>query len=134
MCMIDDSDGSVTVLHERHPVAKIEHKCLECRRVIKAGERYMVERTVFDGRANTHKTCTHCQCVRHWLTLECGGFLYGGVAEDIHEHASEGYGLSVKMMAAGISRQWKRRDGRMWPLPRLPKTSVPSSTTVSRGK
>lgn len=74
-----------------------------------------------------HKTCAHCQRVRDWLTAECSGFVYGSIAEDIHEHAEEGYGLAVKMMAVGIYRHWKRRDQRMWPIPRMPKLSAPVS-------
>lgn len=126
MCMIDDaSDERVTVLHERHYTAKKEHTCNECRRVINAGEHYMVERFIHEGEAHTHKTCRHCERVRQWLNDECGGFLYGDIEEDIREHADEGYGLAVKMMAIGMERNWKRRDGRMWPLPRMPKLSAP---------
>lgn len=120
MCNVENSDGSVTVLHERHPIAKKEHKCSECRRFIKAGESYMVERYVFDGEAHTHKTCLHCQIARDWLIGECSGFIYGGIAEDIYDHAREGYGFGVARLSAGMERQWQRKDGRQWPIPKMP--------------
>lgn len=123
MCMIDNCDGYTTVLHERHPVARIQHKCAECGRVIHKGERYLNEGTLWDGKKKTHKTCAHCEVVRQWLTQECSGFVYGGIWEDISEHAWEGYGIRVKMMAVGMERNWERKDGRMWPLPRFPKVS-----------
>ena len=125
MCMIDGADGSVTVLHERLQKAVKEHKCEECRRVIEPGEKYTVERYVdIDHNAYSHKTCSHCRIVRQWLQNECGGFLYHGVEEDIREHAEEGhYGVGVKMLAIGMERRWKRRDGRLWPVPRVPQTT-----------
>jgi hypothetical protein len=123
--MFDNCDGTVNVLHERHPTARIEHKCGECFRVIKPGEKYMVERYVFDGSASTHKTCEHCQRVRSWLLSECGGFMYSGIEEDIREHADDPhYGIAVKMMAVGMARCWTRKNGKPWPLPRMPKTTV----------
>ncbi len=123
MCMVDDADGYVTVLSEAHRKARKAHKCSECHRQIEAGETYLVEGTLYDGEKKTHKTCQHCEVVREWLRDECGGFLYGGIEEDIREHAWEGYGIRVKMMAVGMERFWRRKDGRMWPLPRIPKAS-----------
>lgn len=124
MCMVDFSDGRVTVIRDEWRKARKAHKCNECFRVIAAGERYSFEFFTFDGDCNSHRTCEHCMVVRGWLTDECGGFLYGGVEEDIHEHASEGYGFRVKLLSIGISRNWRRKDGRMWPVPRPPKTTL----------
>lgn len=124
MCMVDFSDGTITVLHERYPTARIAHKCNECNRAISPGEKYMVERYVFDGDAKTHKTCAHCCVVRQWLASECGGWMYGGLHEDISEHGDDPhYGVGVKMLSVGMDRKWKRRDGRPWPIPRMPKTT-----------
>lgn len=133
MCMIDNGDGLVTVLYERHPVAKKEHKCNECHRAIPAGEKYLYETYVWDGKVHTHKTCRHCQVVRKWLLGECSGFLYGAIAEDIHEHAQEGYGVGVKMLAIGIYKKWKRRDGNIWRIPSVPKFSAPPVRDPNEG-
>lgn len=116
--MIDDDDGRVTVLHARRPRARREHRCDECRRAIEPGERYVVERYVYEGAATSHKTCRHCDAVRAWLLHECGGFVYGGVADDLGAHLQEGeYGAAVKLAGAGIERSWRRRDGRLWRVP-----------------
>lgn len=124
MCMADDCDEWVQLIRSGDPVAKKEHKCAECFRLIRAGEKYHTDTYYFDGGLTHHKTCAHCMVVRDWLQSECGGFLYGGVEEDIREHADNGmYGFGVKVLAVGMARNWMRRDGRRWPIPRLPKTT-----------
>lgn len=123
MCMIDFGDGMVTPLTEQHRKARKLHRCRECYRDIQPGETYLYETHIWEGKVNTHKTCQHCQVVRSWLLGECGGFLYGAIEEDIREHAWEGYGIEVKMMAVGMERKWTRKDGKPWRLPRLPKVS-----------
>ena len=124
MCMVDDSDGLVTVLRESTPMARKEHRCDECGRGICVGERYLNEGILWQGEKNTHKTCAHCQQVRSWLLTECGGWVFSGLREDINEHALEGYGFGVLRLSAGIRRKWKRKDGRLWPIPKPVKTSL----------
>jgi hypothetical protein len=127
--MIDDIDERVLVLHERHRTARKEHKCGECRRVIHPGESYMVERYISDHRAESHKTCQHCQVAREWLLHECHGFMYGFIGEDITEHVQEGcYGVDLKIVDIGIQRRWHRKDGSLWRVPKLPKVSGPAPT------
>ena len=128
MCMIDDSDDRCTVISEANYTARKDHRCTECGRAICIGEAYRRETIVFEHARSTWKTCLHCQRVRDWLSVECGGWAFGEIEEDIHEHAESGYGMRVKMMAVGMDRKWQRKDGRLWPLPRAPQapTSLPS--------
>jgi hypothetical protein len=119
MCMVDDVDR-VLVLGAVIYVAKKEHKCGECTRVIRSGEKYLRERFVFDGEPSTHRTCSHCQVVRHWLSGECGGWVYGAIEEDIREHAEGGYGLPVIKLAVGMRRNWTTRKGALMTVPTLP--------------
>lgn len=121
MCMADYSDGYSVVLHDRNQKARKEHKCSECYRIINAGETYNVQRCIFDGQADSYKTCEHCQVVKSWLQKECGGYLYQGVYEDIDQHRLGGYGFGVVRLASGMGARWKRRDGRLFPIPKLPK-------------
>lgn len=121
MCMADYGDGACIVLHDRHQKARKEHKCSECNRTIGMGETYNVQRTVFDGQADSYKTCEHCQVMKSWLQKECGGYLYQGVYEDIDQHRLEGYGFGVVRLASGMRARWKRKDGRLFPIPKLPK-------------
>ena len=120
MCMIDDSDGSTTILSERYRQARKSHRCSECYRTIRAGERYLAETCLFEGEITRHKTCSHCEVVREWLVKECSGFLYGGIGEDIAEHAHSGYyGFGVARLAAGMRSKWVRKTGLLWPIPHL---------------
>lgn len=124
MCMFDNSEMA-EVLTQKDVRARKEHRCYECRRTIAKGEQYRYETYLADGSISNLKTCRHCLRVREWLLRECGGFLCEAMLEDIEEHAQEeGYGVGVKMMAIGMRRRWKRRNGTMWPLPSIPKTSV----------
>jgi hypothetical protein len=120
--MADDVE-SVTLISEGWRTARKEHRCKECGRAIAPGERYLYETFRYDG-FQSHKTCEHCSVVRSWLTAECGGWVYTGVAEDIHEHvAEEIYGPGVRLLSVGIGMKWKRADGRLFPVPRMPPTT-----------
>lgn len=122
--MIDDADDRVTVLRDNIRTARKEHTCHECFRTIRAGESYRNESYTFDGTAVTHKTCRHCDVVRDWLNGECGGFLYGGIEEDIQEHAESGYyPVQIKLMAVGMSRNWTTKRGALWRIPKLPQAT-----------
>lgn len=126
MCMIDDSERC-TVLCEETRTARQAHKCQECYRDIMPGEKYLHESLLADGRISTHKTCRHCRVARQWLNDECGGWIYGFVGDDLREHVDEDcrglYGKAVAMLAVGIGRKWRTRDGRLWRVPSVPKTS-----------
>lgn len=123
MCMADSADGYCTTINQAWRKAAKKHRCSECRRQILPGEGYRYEFTRFDGEVSQHHTCEHCLVARQWLMENCGGWLYGGVEEDIQEHADSGmYGFGVRLLAIGMERKWTRKDGRRWPIPRLPKT------------
>jgi hypothetical protein len=124
MCMIDCADETCVVLHCDTRKARKEHRCVECGRTISKAEKYTHEAVIFDGKVDVYKTCRHCMVVRRWLSAECGGWLYQGVHEDIHEHVIDGfYGKGVIMLDVGMERQWRKRDGSLWRVPSVPKTS-----------
>jgi hypothetical protein len=122
MCMMDYCDDMVTMLSESDPKARKPHRCNECRRVIAVGEKYHVDRYVFDGSMTAHKTCAHCMVAREWLAKECGGWVFGSVEEDLDEHL-DSHGFGLMRIARGMDVQWCRKDGRMWGIPRLPMTT-----------
>lgn len=124
MCMLDHADGQVTPLGDpERPVAKAAHRCAECRRVIEPGERYLRERYMWDGEFTLHKTCAHCEVARDWLWKECGGWLYGGIEEDIREHCfGHGYGMGLYRLAVGMAWKWRTPRGRLLPVPAVPPT------------
>lgn len=122
--MIDDGDGAVTMLSTADPVARKDHKCRECFRVIHVGERYHVDRFLWEGKLDTFKVCAHCMVARKWLSGECGGWLFGEVEEDIRDHAnSGGYPIGVIRLAVGMGWKWRTPRGRLLPVPRVPQTT-----------
>jgi hypothetical protein len=60
----------------------------------------------------------HCDEVCHWLSTECGGYLYRGVEEDLLEHARDRfYGWAVKRASIGMKWQWRTPSGKLMPIP-----------------
>lgn len=123
MCMFDDAE-TVTLLSERTRSAAKTHRCGECRRVIERGEEYLVDSFVHDGEFESHKTCAHCKAVRQWLEHECGGFVYGGVLEDLHDHADDYRRFDLYRLVVGMRRQWETRSGSLMRVPAVPATSM----------
>jgi len=112
MCMVDYADGMCEVLQSELRRARKDQKCTECKRTIKSGELYRYEYIKFEGEVTSHRTCPQCLVVRFWLEKECHGWLYGGIEEDIVEHAREGHlypfqhWMTIARMAVGIQRGW----------------------------
>ncbi len=48
------------VWRETHRKARKDHKCDCCGALIRAGERYMVVASVFEGQASSEKQCLSC--------------------------------------------------------------------------
>lgn len=129
MCMYEDCDERAQVLGERYQKARKEHRCSECARVIKPGEKYLVEFIKSDD-VEQIKTCSHCEIARDWLSAECGGWVYTAIEEDVMEHAQSGYyGKDVKRLAVGMRRMWTTVKGTLMPLPKLPATTHQTTTT-----
>lgn len=122
MCMVD-FDGHWEFLNVKTQKARKEHICNECWRTIKPGEEYEYSFGRFDGEAQEHKTCTHCQVPTAWLAQECGGSLYEMVLEDIEDHLKGGsFRYDLARLAVGMRRKWKRFTGNgLMPIPALPK-------------
>lgn len=127
MCMMDSCDEIVTTITEGHYVkARKAHKCMECGREIPKGESYHTETFKHDGDVKTHKTCAHCMVARDWLRMECGGWIYGMVQEDLGEHVSESpeyYGMPLARLYVAQRNDWKRHDGTLRPVPAMPPTT-----------
>jgi len=57
MCYCEEGP---TVSWQSTPVARIEHKCCECGSSIVPGEKYHIDKGVWDGEFSTYKTCQVC--------------------------------------------------------------------------
>lgn len=123
MCMYDDAETVEPIEDGHYVTARKDHKCHECKRTIKAGEKYHTEAHFYEGFVR-HKTCAHCMVARGWLSDECGGWVFGGVYEDMREHCNYGqYPIGVYRLAVGMRRRWARPDGSLRPLPARPPTT-----------
>lgn len=51
---------SYTLLSETRPIARKEHRCIWCGQAILKGEKYVAERSVFDGEMQNHHWHPEC--------------------------------------------------------------------------
>ena len=118
MCRVDYED-SATVLLQKDRKARKEHKCDECRRVIGVRETYEEQRYLSEGTVYVHRTCDRCIIPRSWLVSNCGGYVYGDVAEEICEHVTEYPHLADDLgrFVTGFKSKWKNDDGILMPIP-----------------
>lgn len=112
MCMVDY--GEPATLYNARVVthSRKARKCEECRRDIAIGEKYHSASMLYEGRWSTYDTCEHCMAAQRWLTAQCGGFLHGGVDEDLREHVHEltfapGEAVALLRLIVGIRRHWR---------------------------
>lgn len=121
MCMIDSGERYDVYSAETRKAAK-PHKCDECHREIAKGETYRLTKGMYDRLWSTNKVCAHCMVVVQWLGDNCGGYMDGGVFEDIVEHVEEYRRMDLARVAVGMRHKWKRirREGQM-PIPKLPR-------------
>ena len=108
MCMVDDAESAAvceTIIRK----ARKDRQCHECFRVIRKGERYEHASVLFDGHWTTNDTCEGCLWAREWLIKECGGYLFGGVLEDLQQHHYEGGYNTADLLRriVGIKKKWR---------------------------
>lgn len=118
MCAIDDGDGGYVVSSSQMRKARKVRVCGECARAIAIGEQYECASGLYDGRWDRHYTCAHCVAARSWLLVECNGWLYRGVLEELGEHW--GYGELyrspwLEQAIAGMRAHWRTQDGPLMP-------------------
>lgn len=113
MCMIDDCEPNEFFVG-KSPIAAKEHICCECGRTIARGEQYHYAVGKSDGRLWTAKQCAHCSKAAELLSEHCGGFLYGGVYEDLSDHVHEilPWSMQAARGVIGIQRKWRRFDNK----------------------
>jgi hypothetical protein len=123
MCRIHDCDPW-KIYREVKRTARKAHRCYECNRVITKGERYHYATGLGpDGdRWDVFHLCAHCDTASQWLVVVCGGYLYGGIREELEEHWDEDLTFrsnALRSAIHGIERGWKRRRGPgLMPVPR----------------
>lgn len=124
MCMIDDVGDDSIFYREAWHAARMPYTCCECGRAIAAGERYRYVATMWDisYSVETYRTCGHCAAAEDWLRVECNGWLFGAVEEDLAGHVEYGpwsddesrHPIRLSRPArlvVGMRRRWQRFDG-----------------------
>jgi ribosomal protein S27AE len=129
MCRIDDCERA-DVYNVEHRVARKEHKCGECCRVILAGEPYEHHSIIADGFASEHKVCSHCSVLAEWLRRDCGGTVTGELIEDIEEHAQEYRRADLGQLAACARAKWMKGPTFRVPYPGIPVPTLPPPITA----
>lgn len=93
--------------------ARKSHTCCECRGKIAVGETYELVTGLWEGSWSTFKTCPDCLPVRCALAAtedSCGGYLHGGLREELCNYApsSDGPRL-IGMYNASVAHRGGRR-------------------------
>lgn len=81
-CISANVDDESEVLAANKRLARKGHVCCECRQKIEPGEYYWNEKTLYDGRLDTYKTCRDCMSIRDHLICD---FFYERIWETIQE-------------------------------------------------
>lgn len=102
-----------------YPTARKEHRCDECDRTIRTGERYSRTAAVWEGDFFTNVACLHCAVARVLVADESAYYsegYYHGLREWLLDCAEDVWSLRLKV---GTGRKWQRFDGAgLMPLPR----------------
>src|SRR5215472_16445516 len=121
MCRVEGGDLPQAYSTKDHTARK-RHRCGECHRTIEPGERYRYTWLLYEGTPCQYKTCIHCQVGCEWLRINCGGWVFEEVGDELVEHAREYPLLAMPLLRVviGIRRGWRYRDGKSMALPKLP--------------
>jgi len=86
-CVWVDNEGGPEFMKTTTPIARKEHLCSECRRDILKGEKYRIDRGVWDGEFSSHKICLDCLSLRE--EFFCDGWTYEHIWDDMHMFINE---------------------------------------------
>lgn len=102
------------------PIARKEHKCSECGRTIRKGEKYQRAGGLTEFGFDWYKTCAHCQMASHWLQVVCHGWVFGAREQDLLDHVTgdESYLRSrpLTRLVRWMRADWAGRDGNLRPV------------------
>ncbi|HWA67144.1 MAG TPA: hypothetical protein VG899_12350 [Mycobacteriales bacterium] len=107
--MVDPSDTEWEFTSVSHPRARKEHRCDECRRIIKSGEVYQRFAGKCDGYLSSYTTCSHCEAAVGWLIKACEGYIFGLALADLREHWDDSPDYrspTLKLLIDGMASGW----------------------------
>lgn len=71
---------------DEYRVARKEHKCTECGRIINKGEKYNYVAGKWEDEFNVFKTCN--DCISLLSVFFCEGYNFGSIWDDFREHVN----------------------------------------------
>ncbi len=99
-----------------HPKARVSHRCVMCGRTVHPGETYLRTAAMGEGTAWTWKECVHCAAfVQYAYGISWHEDSYG--EELLIEF--EPKTVAQARVRAQHRRQWRRRDGSLYPVPHV---------------
>lgn len=112
MCWISEAEPWALCRWEMRTARKT-HKCCDCGRDIAPGERYHWATGLSDypKHWDVFKVCAHCDAASKWLSVMCGGHLYGAIGMELREHWDEEYltrSPGLGRLVLGHERRWQR--------------------------
>lgn len=93
-----------------YPVARKEHKCSTCYRVIGAGEVYSRQFCVFDGNSYAWKQCRHCEAMIPYID-------YDETFSDGDYSQWEPRNLMELRVRVHLNKRWRNSVGELYPIP-----------------
>jgi len=103
-CYCDFEEPSV--YNKTTPKARKVHRCSECGATIQKGERYENVSGVWDGYADTYKTCERCLDLRNFVedNVPCICWHHGNIIDECRDAARE-YGEQGDGLLFGTYRR-----------------------------
>jgi len=102
---------SAVLLASSRPKARKNHRCETCTTTIPAGETYLNQRCVFDGRVYTYKSCALCVELDHYVIAWMGGWDDDGLNLDTVEEWAREAALSLSVDESQAAIDYLRRRG-----------------------
>ena len=111
-CDCSWDDDAPTIYRKSEHTARKEHRCCECGRTIRPGERHEYVFGIWDGRAETCSTCTHCLSIREWVVahVPCSCWAHGSMLDDVrkdvaaYQHQAPGLAMGYLRRVAALKR------------------------------
>jgi hypothetical protein len=106
MCAIDGAEYN-DVHRITHVRARKTHVCEECTRSIAPGEVHQRLDALYEGRWILARTCAHCEAAGVFLDVLCGGYLVGGMGEELADHWDEYGTLGLGRIMVARRQHWR---------------------------
>lgn len=82
-CNIDmHIDDYWNIISKKYPIARIQHVCSECKKIIYPKEKYLKETLTWCGEISTIKICLTCENIRDIFFCN---WIYGDLIEALNE-------------------------------------------------